>query len=201
MATPFLDQIATLFARGRRIAEPTAALSQFRRTIERARADLPATGLDEPSAALARQTLERVTRIAAAYSPERIEEEATRTYRSAADFHSDLLLLLALTGNPAAARELLAMRAYVEQAAVPSAPPLPDAQELAIDRAVILERLSYTVPVRPPTRSRPSAPTSTSSTAATSASTSTTIAIPSAPWRPSRTRSWKRARVWTRWPS
>ena len=150
MPTPFLDQIATLFARGRRIAEPADALSQFRRTIERARADLPTAGLDEPSAALARQTLERVTRIAAAYTPERIEEEAARLYRAAADFHSDLLLLLALTSNPAAARELLAMRAYVEQAAVPSAPPLPDTQELTIDRAVILERLSYAVPVETP---------------------------------------------------
>ncbi|MEE9277407.1 MAG: hypothetical protein V3V06_03255, partial [Dehalococcoidia bacterium] len=67
---------------------------------------------------------------------------AAATYRDPSAFRADLELLLALSSSPDETRTLLVMQSYAQRAAVPQSLRSVDLGELAIDREVVLQRLS-----------------------------------------------------------
>ena len=96
-----------------------------------------------PARAVAQDALGRLTRVARAWEAEVLERDAAALYEEPAALREDVLLLRALRDAPERAQQLLAMRAYAREATVPAAEPGMGREELAIDRAVALQRLSF----------------------------------------------------------
>ena len=156
-ATPFLDELAAIFPtarpRRRRLAEDRATvapLRRFRGAVETVRGEITSSPFEGHSAALVRDTIRRLTQIAAAYDADTLEESAAGIYDAPDGFRGDLALVRALAAAPGEARQILAMRAYAAAAALSSDQPAPDLQELAVDQSIVLERLSYSVALEAP---------------------------------------------------
>ena len=168
MPTPYFDELIQALAPradagaqtgARAIAESAggATAQRLRGLVEDVRQSLTDAG---PSAEVLQAALGRLRELSAAYDESGIEAAAEATYGEAAagatygeavagvpheraeSIRVDVELLLAHEAAPQATARLLGMQAYVRRAGIPELDPNLDQHELAIDRRLLLQRLS-----------------------------------------------------------
>ena len=154
MAGPYFDELTQALGAEadpapRRVAEgaSTATTQRLRGLLESVRASLVSAG---PSGESLRAALDRLQQIVAAYDETGIELAAEQTYARAGALRTDVELLLAHDSAPQATARLLGMQSYVRRASVPELDPDIDQHELAIDRRLLLQRLTPSVAVDAP---------------------------------------------------
>ncbi|MBI2913295.1 MAG: hypothetical protein HYY03_05190, partial [Chloroflexi bacterium] len=108
-----------------------------------AQAALPEAGPSAEAAA----ALDRISQLCAATDAESFLVSAHALYPHVPAFLEDIYLLRALAERPAEAREVLAMRAFIAQAALP-----PGDSDLSLDRAIADEQLQFASLVPEPQR-------------------------------------------------
>jgi len=161
VATPFLDVLDAYFEPP---AEPPARLAEsggrpasvaaLCSSVERTRADLPhmagRDGLTPPATAYLEACLGRLAGACAAYDGDAFEARAAATYADVDGFRRDVEAALAAERAPEAGLEVIGMLAWTDRAAVPEERAAPPLHELAIDRRLVLQRLSPAAAFRAP---------------------------------------------------
>ena len=153
MPQPFLDELEAALQQGRQIREagPAAgAPRRLRSLTEEVRAALSRAALGGAEATTVDEALGRLAQVVTAYDAAGMERLAAETYAEPRALRDDVDLILALAAAPEEAQRLLTMQIYVRRASVPEAAADVELGELAVDRRLVLERLSMTVPLQAP---------------------------------------------------
>lgn len=154
MAGPFFTELSQALgdptaAASRTVGEETATATakRLRVLLESVRESLRVAG---PAGDFVRDALERLQRVSAAYDEPGMETVAEQTYGATGAMRADLDLLLAQDAAPSDTARLLEMQSYVRRASVPELDPDITQHELAIDRRLLLQRLSPSVALDAP---------------------------------------------------
>jgi hypothetical protein len=149
-AQPYLHSLAVALA-APADAAPSAGLAELLPALSQALAQarekaprLPDLLADMPRIASA---LESLASLSEATTTETFAEAASRLYSSPSALAEDIYLCRALTESPNEARKAARMRRFIIEAVVPESEP-----ELAIDRTLALEELSFATLVAEPHR-------------------------------------------------
>lgn len=151
MAPLFAETLAAVFeSRSSQIAEEGGAFRRLRDALETIRDSAEVAALEGESAHLVRGTIRRVGEVAAAYDTAAAETNAAAVYAGPEAFRNDLLLVRSLAAAPKETEQLLAMLNYAAGSKVSAVHAPPAQAELAIDRSIVLQRLSLSVPFDAP---------------------------------------------------